>query len=303
MLRGCSATWEGHAHAPPPPPPAPIPLNGGRRGGAYENPQDLRPIRWLVIGGLAQEPRAAAQQHPRIPDVPDVQFELLDTAEARRHSHETHFRTPPSGGGASGVAPFSRKCVASARSAPSPGDAEEGKGPQKRVDRRLEEVAQAIGGGYCRLQMPLILALAVALAVRETASGHRLGALEGGGQGTSHPSNASLPPPPPPEGDVLVPYTRPPRRRCACAINPPPPEGDALVPYTRPPKAMCLCHIPAPRRRCACAPGQRPPRRPGHDSPHRYSRWGRHGCSTAHCSRHRVRRGWPTCTPHHRHPH
>ena len=38
-------------------------------------------------------------------------------------------------------------------------DAFEGKAPQrqpqKRLDRRLEEVATAVGGGYCRLQMPL----------------------------------------------------------------------------------------------------------------------------------------------------
>ena len=41
-------------------------------------------------------------------------------------------------------------------------DALEGKGPQrrpqKRLGRRLEEVAKAVGGGYCRLQMPLKLA-------------------------------------------------------------------------------------------------------------------------------------------------
>ena len=48
--------------------------------------------------------------------------------------------------------------------------------PQKRLDRRSEEVAKAVGDGYCRLQMPLELAL----AVRETVAGHRLGALEGG---------------------------------------------------------------------------------------------------------------------------
>ena len=54
-------------------------------------------------------------------------------------------------------------------------DALEVKGPQKRFDRRLEEVAKAVGGGYCRLQMPL------KLAVRETVAGHRLGALEAGG--------------------------------------------------------------------------------------------------------------------------
>ena len=43
-------------------------------------------------------------------------------------------------------------------------DALEGKGPQRqpqrRLDRRLEEVAKAVGGGYCQLQMPLSLALA-----------------------------------------------------------------------------------------------------------------------------------------------
>ena len=62
----------------------------------------------------------------------------------------------------------------------SPRDALEGKGPwrrpQKRLDRRLEEVAKAVGGGYCRPQMPLKLAL----GVRETVAGHKLGALEGG---------------------------------------------------------------------------------------------------------------------------
>ena len=45
------------------------------------------------------------------------------------------------------------------------GDAPEGKGPQRRpqrrLGRRLEEVAKAVGGGYCRLQMPLRLALGV----------------------------------------------------------------------------------------------------------------------------------------------
>ena len=71
-------------------------------------------------------------------------------------------------------------------------DASEGKGPQRRpqrpLDRRLEEVAKAVGGGYCRLQMPLGLALAVS----GTVAGHRLGALERGEGVTSPPSNASL---------------------------------------------------------------------------------------------------------------
>ena len=62
-------------------------------------------------------------------------------------------------------------------------DALEGKGPQgrpqRRLDGRLEEAAEAVGGGYCRLQMPL----SPALGVRGTVAGHGLGALEGG-QGT-----------------------------------------------------------------------------------------------------------------------
>ena len=58
-------------------------------------------------------------------------------------------------------------------------DALEGKGPQRRpqrrLGRRLEEIAKAVGGGYCRLQMPL----KPALGVRGTVAGRRLGALEG----------------------------------------------------------------------------------------------------------------------------
>ena len=76
-------------------------------------------------------------------------------------------------------------------SPPRARDALEGKGPQrrpqKRLSRRLEEVAKAVGGGYCRLHMPSKLAL----GVRGTVAGHTLGALEGGG-GTSPLSNASL---------------------------------------------------------------------------------------------------------------
>ena len=40
---------------------------------------------------------------------------------------------------------------------------------QRRLERRLEEVAKAVGGGCCRLQMPLKLRL----AVRGTVAGHR----------------------------------------------------------------------------------------------------------------------------------
>ena len=60
---------------------------------------------------------------------------------------------------------------------PAPRHALEGRAPQRqpeeRVDGRLQAVAKAVGGGYCRLQMPLRLAL----GVRGTVSGHRLGTL------------------------------------------------------------------------------------------------------------------------------
>ena len=39
------------------------------------------------------------------------------------------------------------------------------------VRRRLKEIAKAVGGSYCRLQMPLKLAL----AVRGSVAGHRYG--------------------------------------------------------------------------------------------------------------------------------
>ena len=87
--------------------------------------------------------------------------------------------------GAGGGAPFNNPAPLGAST-----DALEGKGPQRlpqgQLDRRLEGVAKAVGGGYCQLQMPLKLAL----GVRETVAGHRLGALEGAV--TAPPSHASL---------------------------------------------------------------------------------------------------------------
>ena len=60
-------------------------------------------------------------------------------------------------------------------------DALEGKAPrrrpQERLGRRLEEVAEAVGGGYCRLRMPLRLGL----GVRGAVAGHGLGSMEGPG--------------------------------------------------------------------------------------------------------------------------
>ena len=96
-------------------------------------------------------------------------------------------------------------------------DAFEGKGPQrrpqKRLDRRLEEVAKAVGGGYCRLQMPLSLVL----AVRGTVSGHRLGALDIVCTKSPPPTSPPyLPPPPTP------PYPPPPPPLPPPPTSPPP---------------------------------------------------------------------------------
>ena len=59
----------------------------------------------------------------------------------------------------------------------------EGKGPQRRpqqrLGRRLEEVAEAVGDGYCRLHMPLRLALGIG----GTVARHRLCANNVGGGG------------------------------------------------------------------------------------------------------------------------
>ena len=60
-----------------------------------------------------------------------------------------------------------------------------------------------VGGGYCRLLMPLKLAF----AIRETVAGHTLGALE--------------PPPPPPSN----PTPRPPPEVAEVAFWIPPQEG------------------------------------------------------------------------------
>ena len=78
----------------------------------------------------------------------------------------------------------------SGQTADDPRTAAEAKGPQRRpqrrLRRRLEGVAKAVGGGYCRLQVPL----KVVVGVRGTVAGRRLGGLEGEGGGGG--SNASL---------------------------------------------------------------------------------------------------------------
>ena len=58
------------------------------------------------------------------------------------------------------------------------------------------EVAKAVGGGYCRLQM----ALSLALALTGTVAGQRPGALEWGGGGYLPPFQCIPAPTPPPVG-------------------------------------------------------------------------------------------------------
>ena len=108
--------------------------------------------------------------------------------------------------------------------------------------RRLEEVAKAVGGGYCRLQMPLSLAP----AVRETVAGRRLGTVEGGGGGYLPPFQCI---PTPRDMGVSEVHRR--RRRvrgqalrgCADAIPadllPPGPHRQHAVLLTPPPRPPC----------------------------------------------------------------
>ena len=95
----------------------------------------------------------------------------------------------------------------------APRDALEGKAPQRRpqrrLGRRLEGVAEAVGGGYCRLQ----LSLRRALGVRGTVAGHRLCAPDWVG-GTPPLPMHPLPPP-------LFLTPRPTATRCPATQCPP----------------------------------------------------------------------------------
>ena len=106
-------------------------------------------------------------------------------------------------------------------SSPPPRDALEGKGPQRlpqrRLDRRLKEVATAVGGSYCRLEVPLKLAL----AVRGTVARHRLGTLEGDGGVPPLPMHPCPHPRPPRKG-----HTADHRVRHG---DPPPPLGPCVT--------------------------------------------------------------------------
>ena len=55
--------------------------------------------------------------------------------------------------------------------------------PQRRLDRRLAKVAKAVGGGYCRLQMPL----KVALGSQRDSGWAQAGRPGRGGGGNPHP--------------------------------------------------------------------------------------------------------------------
>ena len=109
------------------------------------------------------------------------------------------------------------------------------------LDRRLKEVAKAVGGGYCRLQMPL----KSALAVRDTVAGRWLGALERGGGGfPMHP--------PPPLHCLLDPAfpfaPPPPPLRSRPKFEPPQREGAGrglLSPFWGPGKWPKECMVRA----------------------------------------------------------
>ena len=187
--RGCSAPIDAPPHSQ-----AHVRCRGVRRAAAvgvgHQQSPGLRAGggrgRLHVRGG---HERPSAARH--LPDAP-----RLPVAEAEGHGGrrpDGARQDPPPDDRAVGAAEHARRvCPAGVGQAPrrSGGQARgasEGKGrPQRRLGRRLEEVAKAVGGGFCPLHMPLRLAL----GVRGTVAAHWLDALEG--WGTTPLSNASV---------------------------------------------------------------------------------------------------------------
>ena len=137
-------------------------------------------------------------------------------------------------------------------------DASEGEGPQRRpqqrLGRRLEEVAKAVGGGYCRLQMPLQLAL----ANRGTVAGRR------------------LPPPPPPPTRRPIPWAvlRIGVGSRAPSTAPPPPPRAHFLPLRPSPRQVIMQRVID--LACAASKGEfvkaGPGAKPGTMAIHRWDR-------------------------------
>ena len=123
---------------------------------------------------------------------------------------------------------------------------------QTPLNRRLEAVVKAVGGGYCRaIEMPL----KPALAVREAVAGRMLGAWRGGGAPLLvHPCTVPSPPhthcPPPP------PHTHSPALPSISLspTGPCPPPSTAPSPMHTPPDAQ-----PLPYPICVTRKPKRPP--------------------------------------------
>ena len=165
----------------------------GGVGGTHGVPLARAPV-WGELRG---------QRHPQLVDR-DLRCEVRNDgahgAAVRRHKGHVQPCRRNSMRGSMAIGRRSSANIAAITTNPPhpPRDAPAVKGPrrqpQKRLDRRLQEGAKAVGGGYCRLQMPLKLAL----AVRETVAGHRLGAPRGmEGASPSLPMHPCPPPPPP----------------------------------------------------------------------------------------------------------
>ena len=186
VLRMCWLLWGSFdcVCCPPPPPPTPSGaalLNGALGPGAHTCQRPRHSLRCPLCLHRVREDHRHRPRHRR-------RFALFLTKT----------RTRASGGtaGPRAVAWVTFGGAWRSGGAAALGGKGPQRRPQKRLDRRLEEVAKAVRGGYCRLQMPL----KPALAVRGTVPGHRLGALERGGgapdgmshRGYSPTSNAAL---------------------------------------------------------------------------------------------------------------
>ena len=181
--------------------------------------QSLHGITWGGGGGalqvLAPPPPRGPRANSQLPKVVAPHSHKPHTNARGRHIHRP-FKI---------CAPQCARCKMDTRvvchrvhflsvpSVPMARDALEGKGPQRRpqerLGRRLEEVAKAVGGGYCRLQMPLKLAL----GVRETVAGRPPVAVR--------------------RGHADVPHGGPPPQRPVRRLHEPPPPPTPRCPSQR----------------------------------------------------------------------
>ena len=196
-----------------------------------------------VVVAVAPPPRHSPRLPPAVAPVPRSRSDRTTAPQPRGQT----CRLRPAGSCRGPPMPCLPHAIPPSPSAPPPPrpppprDASQRR-PQQRLDRRLEEVAKAVGGGLLSVTMPCN----PALGVRGTVAVHRLGALKGGGGGAYPPPETTrrnvtrgapppppvpmhpCPPPQPPFHIPSAPFPHPPRPLRRCGAVGTPPVADAL---------------------------------------------------------------------------